>query len=114
MRREPDEPFYRVNAAEAEQLLARDSVVLVDVRGKGDYLQGHIPGALSIELEQVYSRIKELANAPALLFVCYRGFTSALACEVAAASGHREVYNLEGGVEGWKSQRLPVRSGPTP
>ena len=114
MRREPGEPFYRVETAEAGQMLAKDPVVLVDVRGKDDYRQGHIPGAVSIELEQVYSRIKEVAGAPALLFVCYRGVTSALACEVAVAAGHRMVYNLEGGMDAWVSQGLPVKAGSAP
>lgn len=114
MRREPGEPFYRVDVAEAERMLGKDQVVLVDVRGKEDYRKGHIPGALSIELEQVYSRIKEVAGAPELLFVCYRGVTSALACEVAAAAGHQSVYNLEGGMETWTAQGLPVRPGHNP
>ncbi|MBI2917016.1 MAG: rhodanese-like domain-containing protein [Chloroflexi bacterium] len=114
MKREPGEPYYRIDAAEAEQMLDKDQVVLVDVRGKEDYGKGHIPGARSIELEQVYSRIKELSGAPALVFVCYRGVTSALACEVAAAAGHQKVYNLEGGMESWASRRLPTKPGLTP
>ncbi len=114
MKREPGEPFSRLSTDEAQQMLGKDQIVLVDVRGKEDYMKGHIPGARSIELEQVYSRIRELSGAPALLFVCYRGMTSALACEVAAAAGHEEVYNLEGGMDGWLSRKLPVKAGPSP
>jgi len=112
VRQEPGEPFFRVEPEEARRMLQDNQVVLVDVRGAEDYRKAHIPGARLIELEQVYTRIGELAGAPGLLFVCYRGVTSALACEVAAAAGHTRVFNLEGGMEAWEASGYPVEPGP--
>ena len=46
----------------AEALARRDrgEVVLVDVRSRGAYVQGHIPGALSIPSREVEGRATEI------------------------------------------------------
>jgi rhodanese-related sulfurtransferase len=40
--------------------------------------------------------------------MCKVGQRSAIACEMAAAVGLTQLYNMEGGIEAWKKAGLPV------
>ena len=44
----------------SEQLKSENPPVLVDVRGEAAYTAGHIPGALHIPGEELYSRMAEI------------------------------------------------------
>jgi len=58
-----DDEAPRTTIQELLQLLNDNAVVVVDVRGQESYLQGHIPGAISIPLDSVASRAEELKKA---------------------------------------------------
>lgn len=53
----------RITVAELKQLQASGDVVVVDVRDKDSFREGHIPGSRSIPLEQIESRAEELKAA---------------------------------------------------
>lgn len=55
-----DDEAPRTTIQELLQLLNDNAMVVVDVRGQEYYLQGHIPGAISIPLDSVASRAEEL------------------------------------------------------
>ena len=69
---------------------------------------GYIEGSVLIPVNDVLGRAKELSTEASLLFVCAEGARSALACEMAAAVGRREVFNLEGGMKEWVRRGYPV------
>jgi rhodanese-related sulfurtransferase len=104
----PEEPFTRISAAEAEEMLQRDDVAIIDVREPHEYQAGHVPGATLIPVNTVYARRQELPQDKELIFVCALGQRSALACEMAAAAGLTQLYNLEGGTEAWIKANYPV------
>jgi rhodanese-related sulfurtransferase len=58
-----DDEAPRTTIQELQQLLNDNPVVVVDVRGQESYLQGHIPGAISIPPDSVASRAEELEKA---------------------------------------------------
>jgi rhodanese-related sulfurtransferase/DNA-binding transcriptional ArsR family regulator len=47
-------------AAELHECLERDEVVVVDVRPTEEYEAGHLPGAVSIPLDELEDRLREL------------------------------------------------------
>ena len=98
----PQEPFYRIDVAEAKEML-QDSSHVIDVREPHEYTAGHVPGAALIPVNSVYARRAELPPEGKLIFVCAVGQRSALACEMAAAAGipADRLYNLEGGTDAW-------------
>jgi rhodanese-related sulfurtransferase len=53
-------------------------------------------------------RKDELPTDKPVIFVCAVGQRSALACEVAASLGFTNIYNLEGGTDGWIKAGKPV------
>jgi rhodanese-related sulfurtransferase len=103
------EPFHRVTVQEAAEMLA-DGAHIIDVREVGEYQGGHIPGAPLIPVNSVFARREELPKDGKIIFTCAVGQRSALACEMAAASGvpAERLYNLEGGTEAWIKAGQPV------
>ncbi|NNN15286.1 MAG: metalloregulator ArsR/SmtB family transcription factor [Acidimicrobiaceae bacterium] len=95
-----------------EDLLERASnqdVVILDVRPKEEYAQGHIPGAKSIPLASLEDRLEELSRQS--LFVAYcRGPYCVLAVQAVerlSAEGYSAI-RLEDGMPEWRLAGLPV------
>ncbi len=104
------EPFYRVDVAEAKEMVKDPSVAVIDVRDPHEYQAGHVPEATLIPVNSVFARREELPKDGKILFVCKMGSRSALAAEMAAAAGlpAERLYNLEGGTDAWVKAGEPV------
>lgn len=109
-RKDEREPFYRVDVAEAKEMLAGDGVTVIDVREPGEYQSGHIPGATLLPVNSVFARKDELPKDKKIVFVCAVGQRSALAAELAAAAGlpAESLYTLDGGTDAWRKAGEPV------
>lgn len=105
--KDPREPFTRISVDEAKEMM-NDGAAVIDVREPHEYSAGHVPDASLIPVNSVYARRDELPQEQDLIFVCAVGQRSALACEMAAASGLTRLFNLEGGTEAWIAAGLPV------
>jgi rhodanese-related sulfurtransferase len=105
----PQEPFHRIDVAEAKEMLSNGAKV-IDVRNPDEYQNGHVPGAPLIPVNSVFARREELPTDGKIIFVCAVGSRSALACEMAAAAGipADRLYNLEGGTDAWIKAGEPV------
>lgn len=101
-------------AVDEETLLARmreGAVTLLDVRPTLEYRAGHIPGALSVPLEDLEQRLAELPHGRDIVAYC-RGPYCVLAVEAVAllrAHGLR-AQQLKLGVPDWRARGLPVES----
>ncbi len=104
------EPFYRVDVAEAKEMLTENDVAVIDVREPHEYQAGHIPHATLIPVNSVFARREELPKDKKLIFVCAVGQRSALAAEMAAAAGlpADRLYSLDGGTDAWRQAGEPV------
>ena len=108
---QPQEPFKRIGLEEAKQLIADGKVVVVDVRNPDEWAAGHIPVAQHIPLPLIVNSPEASLTGDknqAHLFVCAVGERSAVACEVAAMLGFKEIYNLQGGTIAWIKGGNPV------
>jgi rhodanese-related sulfurtransferase len=106
--RDLQEPFSRISVDEAQEMIKRNSVAVIDVREPHEYSAGHVPGAKLIPVGTVFARRDELPQDRDVIFVCAVGQRSALACEMAASAGLSRLYNLEGGTDAWVKAGLPV------
>lgn len=101
------EPFTRVDVSRGKELID-SGVPIIDVREPHEYAEGHIPNATLVPLNTFLANpLRYVEKGPAL-FVCAAGVRSALACEMAAAVGLTDLYNLEGGTTAWIQHGLPV------
>jgi len=66
----PESEVPRVSLAEARAAYDARSAVFLDVRAASSYASGHIPGALSIPLDELEARMGELDPAHWIITYC--------------------------------------------
>lgn len=99
-----------VSASGFEKEIKTDSVQLLDVRTPREYAEGHIDGAINLNVQsEDFRRMaeKELSKDSTVLVYCRSGRRSLTAAEILAELGYR-VINLKGGIMEWKDEGLPV------
>jgi len=89
---------------------AADDRIVLDVRNRSEWNEGHVPGALHIPLAELVARVHELRahSGRPIAVHCQGGSRSAVAASVLQASGFGDVENVEGGYSAW------VRAGNRP
>jgi rhodanese-related sulfurtransferase len=101
------EPFQRIDVEQAKTLIGK-GFHLIDVREPIEWEQGRISSSTHIPLNTLLARAPELLTEDKIIFVCAEGLRSAVACEVAAAVGRSDLYNLEGGTNAWAKAGNPL------
>jgi len=109
-RQAPAEPFGRLSAKETSDRVQRGELKIVDVREQWEYARDHIPNATLTPLGQIIARPEQAITLDDVVFVCEVGQRSAVAAELAAAVGKKHVFNLEGGMQAWRTAGLPTES----
>ena len=90
-----------------EKLAQSTKPVILDVRTPGEVAQGVIEGATVIDITDAafIDKVNALdKNAPTVVY-CKVGGRSATACAAMADLGFKELYNLQGGYDAWKTQQ---------
>jgi rhodanese-related sulfurtransferase len=107
-----------LGAKEAREAIAsrEDSPVrVIDIRGTEEFGDGHIAGAVNVEdgtVDSVRAAMEEVDDVDRWLLVCGDGKRSReLASEL--AGGDAEVIYLEGGMDAWQGDKLPVQPPPS-
>jgi rhodanese-related sulfurtransferase len=101
-----------LNPMRREELLermVRHEVVVIDVRPVEEYRSGHIPGALSMPLEELPERVFELSDRGEIVAYC-RGPYCVLAPDAVALLRGRGIpaRRLQDGFPEWRLAGLPV------
>jgi hydroxyacylglutathione hydrolase len=86
-------------------------VVVLDVRGAGEYATGHIAGSRHIPLGYLAVRLAEVPADRPVVVQCQSGARSAIGASILVAHGRRDVHNLAGGLAAWRAAGLPVERG---
>jgi rhodanese-related sulfurtransferase len=73
-------PFDAVATEELVRRVRADAVTLIDVRPREEYLAGHIPGAISLPLDDLPKRVRGLSRTRDVVAYC-RGPYCVLAVE---------------------------------
>ena len=81
-------------------------VVVLDVRQPTEVVVGKIPGAENIDIRQdeFWLKFKQLNKEKKYYVYCDNGGRSTSAARVMKQMGFKNVYNLLGGIEAWKSE----------
>lgn len=90
-------------------------VVILDTRPAGEYVAGHIAGAISVPVDDLQRRLKELTKGKEYVAYCRGPYCvyADRAVEILRTNGRRARRLLEGFPE-WRSAGLPVESGTQP
>ena len=106
--------FSEISITEFADLF-NEQVFLIDVRETDEYLDGHVPGAIHIPLNEVPNRVEEFRNPQggATYVICKAGGRSESACDYLAQTS-LHVINIAGGTMGWIMQGHDVVEGSQP
>lgn len=93
----------------AEQ--AQQGIVL-DVRTPEEFTESHLPDARNIDYknEAFKDSIQTLDKSKPYYVYCKSGVRSGKAAEIMREMGFTRVYNMEGGIDAWKKEGMPLNN----
>jgi len=99
-----------INLQDLQALLkdAKEDVFILDVRTPGEYSSGRIPGAVSIPMMDVSSRVDEIPKDKKVVVVCASGGRSARVANFLDKEGFPWIANYVGGTNEWVRKGLTV------
>jgi len=86
-----------------------DQLTIIDVRTQGEWNEGHINGALHIELNQIKDALDKIPRDKPIRTICGSGYRSSVAASFLKASGFDDVRNVEGGIRAWSTKGLNLQ-----
>lgn len=98
-----------LSAIEFNKVLETKEVTLVDVRTAQEFSQGHIPGAINVDVynPDFVSKVKTIAAGKPLALYCRSGRRSKLAASKLSGLGV-EIYELNNGFLEWVQAGFPT------
>lgn len=100
------EGYKRISMDEAKTLMEKEEgYILLDVRTKGEYESGYIPGAINIPLSDIDEKIiSSLPDKSQMILVyCRSGNRSREASDKLSKLGYSNVLEI-GGINAWKGE----------
>ena len=97
-----------ISAQDAAAKLNSGDAVVVDVRDKDEWDEGHIPGAMHMSRGTIELDIEEKVPDPNAMIICHcgGGGRSALTAEALQKMGYKNVRSMAGGLRAWKAAGL--------
>ena len=102
--------FVNIDAEKFEQMTKQTGVVILDVRTAQEYAQGHIHGAVNLDVNATdfAQKVAQLDKNTTYLVHCRSGTRSVRACNEMAGLEFPKLYNLQGGFVAWEAAGKPV------
>ena len=101
----------RLSAPLAAEILASgEAPQLLDVRTPREHGQKFIAGSLSVPLNHLAERVRELPTNRPVLVYCAGGYRSSIAASLLQRAGFANVTEIAGGIAAWETAKLPVSS----
>ena len=102
----PQEVFKLINKE------GNDKVIILDVRTPWEFSKEHISGAKNLDLTDpdFGKKLSKLDKEKTSIIYCKSGIRSSNVMNLMKNSGFTHVYNIFGGLEEWKKQKLPTQT----
>ena len=104
-----------LDAADFAAALKAPGTVVLDVRTPAEFAEGHLPGALNLDVQSPDFTAQVAALDPSVPYAvyCRSGNRSQVALDVMARSGVTNAYHLGGGIGAWQQAGGDVVTGAT-
>ena len=92
----------KITAEEAKKMMDDEEILVVDVRTKEEFQEGHVENAINIPLDVIGEEISTVLSSqedPVLLY-CRSGNRSGQAAKILVDLGYLKVYDF-GGINDW-------------
>lgn len=100
----------QLTSQELVQLINRDSPVILDIRNREAFQEGHIVGAINfpqVDLDKDFSKLNKYKGRP-LVVVCPMGQKAAEVAVQLRKQNYEPVHVLSGGMNAWKNAQMPL------
>ena len=100
----------KIEPNELTRLVNKESAILIDLRKKEDYENGHIMTALNYPHQEFDNQMHELEKFKdrPIILVCDMGRNSANTGEKLKKAEFKKTFRLNGGMMTWTQENLPV------
>ena len=101
-----------VNSTEVNSMLQKDKkLIVLDVRTHEEFKEGHIKGAINIDIKQLgaFAKIDKLDRKPKYILHCRTNHRSTTALDHMLQSGFNNVYQMMDGFIGWTANNLEIQ-----
>lgn len=95
----------------ARRLRSEPDLVVLDVRERTEWAEGHVPGARHVPMREVAGRLGELPRDRRIALMCRGGARSSTVGSLLLARGFTDLLNTGGGMADWIQAGLPVAEG---
>ena len=106
--------YKEVDVNQLTQLINRENGVVVDIRSKDEFKQGHITDALHILPSDIksgsFGRLENRKSDP-IIVVCKAGQSAKESANLLAKAGFENVNLLKNGLMAWSEANLPLVRG---
>ena len=99
-----------MNTSQFEKYIQHGDVQLIDVRTLEEYSQGHIRGAINIDVlnDKFIENVKrDIDRTKSVAVYCRSGKRSEKACKILKSNGFKPI-NLIGGIIEWQNSGRPI------
>lgn len=99
-----------VSTAEFKESLEKEPGVILDVRPKKMYPEGHIKNAISLDYgdDNFKSELEKLDKEKPVYVYCNAGHRSIKTANMLGEMGFKKVVELKEGLNDWKAKKLPI------
>lgn len=98
--------YKQISYIEAEQLMSKRDIVIIDMRDEDSYEEGHITNAIHLSMVALKKYFNKADKEKAILVYCYHGVSSQAVAQHLVEKGFKEAYSLIGGFKTWKARYL--------
>jgi phage shock protein E len=84
-----------------ELIQSKPSLLVLGVRTKSEFEEGHTTGAVNISVQELETRLGELDRSVDYLVYCRTGNRSSIAVQTLGTHRFEKVYHMVSGIDGW-------------
>jgi rhodanese-related sulfurtransferase len=110
--RERIQSFAALSAMQAVRLMNQGALV-IDLRGRESYDAGHIGDSRNVPAADLTSQLESLKKwrDKSVITYCDSGRDGAVAARTLQKHGFTKVFNLDGGLNAWVKDNMPLAKG---
>ncbi len=104
------EKANNITLEEAKELINKNGIQLIDLRGEAEYNTGHIAKAENVFVGTLPQNLDKVSKDKKVVIHCQSGDRAAIAYSILAKNGYKNVVNFSGGLNEWANEGEPVVS----
>jgi hydroxyacylglutathione hydrolase len=92
----------------AEELVAAETPLILDVRSPREYAAKHIAGSTNLPLSRLRESMQQIPQHRHFYLHCAGGYRSSIAASLLARAGLTDLTEMAGGLAAWEAAGMPV------